>query len=81
MISENLDTADIPDPELIIRTSGEFRTSNFLPWQSIYSEFFVTETLWPDFTADELKNIIAEFSKRERRFGLTGDQIKQQDVA
>lgn len=81
MIAENLDTANIPDPELIIRTSGEFRTSNFLPWQSIYSEFFVTETLWPDFNANELQMILNDFSKRERRFGLTGDQIKQQDVA
>lgn len=81
MISSSLDTHDIPDPELIIRTSGEFRTSNFLPWQSIYSEYFVTETLWPDFTPAELQTIIEKFNQRERRFGLTGDQIKQQDVA
>jgi undecaprenyl diphosphate synthase len=81
MISKHLDTHDIPDPELIIRTSGEFRTSNFLPWQSIYSEYFVTETLWPDFNKTELQQIIEAFSKRERRFGLTGDQVKQQDVA
>jgi undecaprenyl diphosphate synthase len=81
MISSSLDTHDIPDPELIIRTSGEFRTSNFLPWQSIYSEYFVTETLWPDFTPTELQTIIEKFNQRERRFGLTGDQIKQQDVA
>lgn len=81
MISDNLDTANIPDPELIIRTSGEFRTSNFLPWQSIYSEYFVTETLWPDFTSTELSKMIEEFSKRERRFGLTGDQVKQKVVA
>lgn len=80
LISEHLDTAGIPDPELIIRTSGEFRTSNFLPWQSTYSEFFVTETLWPDFTKEELNKIIKEYSKRERRFGLTSEQV-QKDVA
>lgn len=80
LISENLDTAGIPDPELIIRTSGEFRTSNFLPWQSIYSEFFVTETLWPDFNKEELNKIINDYSKRERRFGLTSEQV-QKDVA
>jgi len=81
MISANLDTHDIPDPELIIRTSGEFRTSNFLPWQSIYSEYFVTDTLWPDFTPDELKKIIDQFNQRERRFGLTSEQVSQKDVA
>jgi undecaprenyl diphosphate synthase len=81
LISANLDTADFPDPELIIRTSGEFRTSNFLPWQSIYSEYMVTETLWPDFTPTELNKIIQEFSKRERRFGLTSEQVSQQDIS
>ena len=81
LISANLDTAGIPDPELIIRTSGEFRTSNFLPWQSIYSEYMVTETLWPDFTPAELNQIIEQFSKRERRFGLTSEQVSQKDVA
>lgn len=81
MISAQLDTAGTPDPELIIRTSGEFRTSNFLPWQSIYSEYVVTETLWPDFNTAELHQIIEQFSKRERRFGLTSEQINQKDVA
>lgn len=81
LIAAHLDTAGIPDPELIIRTSGEFRTSNFLPWQSIYSEYMVTETLWPDFTPAELNQIIENFSKRERRFGLTGEQVSQKDVA
>lgn len=81
MISANLDTHGIPDPELVIRTSGEFRTSNFLPWQSIYSEYFVTETLWPDFTPTELTQIIENFSKRERRFGQTSEQVSQKDVA
>ncbi len=68
-ISARLDTADIPDPDLVIRTSGETRTSNFLPWQSAYSEYEFTETLWPDFTPDELARIVGGFGTRERRFG------------
>jgi undecaprenyl diphosphate synthase len=80
LISSHLDTANIPDPDLIIRTSGEFRTSNFLPWQSTYSEYVVTQTLWPDFNKQELVACIDEYSKRERRFGLTGEQIEQQKV-
>ncbi len=60
---------DIPDPELIIRTSGEFRISNFLLWQIAYSEIYVTETLWPDFDEEELEKAIEDYSKRERRFG------------
>lgn len=68
-ISARLDTADLPDPDLVIRTSGETRTSNFLPWQSAYSEYEFTPTLWPDFTVEELKSIVARFGNRERRFG------------
>lgn len=68
-ISARLDTADIPDPDLVIRTSGETRTSNFLPWQSAYSEYEFTDTLWPDFTPDELARIVGGFGTRERRFG------------
>jgi undecaprenyl diphosphate synthase len=68
-ISARLDTADIPDPDLVIRTSGETRTSNFLPWQSAYAEYEFTETLWPDFTPDELARIVGGFGTRERRFG------------
>lgn len=64
-----LDTADLPDPDLVIRTSGETRISNFLLWQCAYSEYEFTETLWPDFTADELGEIVDRFSRRERRFG------------
>lgn len=64
-----LDTSDQPDPDLIIRTSGEYRISNFLLWQSAYSEFYFTDTLWPDFTANELELAIQNFMKRERRFG------------
>lgn len=69
VISSRLDTADLPDPDLVIRTSGETRTSNFLPWQAAYAEFEFTETLWPDFTPDELAAIVARFGNRERRFG------------
>ena len=68
-ISAHLDTADLPDPDLVIRTSGETRTSNFLPWQSAYAEYEFTETLWPDFTPDELARIVGRFGTRERRFG------------
>jgi undecaprenyl diphosphate synthase len=68
-ISARLDTGGLPDPDLVIRTSGETRTSNFLPWQSAYSEFEFTPTLWPDFTPDELAAILARFGNRDRRFG------------
>ena len=69
LISSRLDTADLPDPDLVIRTSGEARTSNFLPWQAAYAEYEFTATLWPDFTPDELASIVARFGNRERRFG------------
>ena len=62
-------TAGMPDPDLVIRTSGEQRLSNYLLWQIAYSEFYFTPTLWPDFSADELKSIIADFNSRERRYG------------
>jgi undecaprenyl diphosphate synthase len=68
-LAARLDTADLPDPDLIIRTSGETRTSNFLLWQSAYAEYEFTDTLWPDFTAEELAAILARFARRERRFG------------
>jgi undecaprenyl diphosphate synthase len=64
-----LDTADRPDPDLVIRTSGETRISNFLLWQSAYAEYEFTPTLWPDFTPEELARIVARFGARERRFG------------
>lgn len=63
------DKINVPDPDLIIRTSGEMRLSNFLPWQAVYSELFFTKTYWPDFNYEEFKKIIEEFSKRERRLG------------
>ncbi len=71
MISAHLDTADLPDPDLVIRTSGEKRTSNFLAWQAAYSEYEFSETLWPDFTPEHLAAIVARFGNRERRFGGT----------
>lgn len=68
-LSSFLDTAGIPDPDLIIRTSGEFRTSNFLLWQSAYAEYYITDVLWPDFTKEELLKAIENYKKRERRYG------------
>lgn len=68
-ISENLYSAGLPDPDLLIRTSNERRLSNFLLWQLSYTEFYVTDTLWPDFTAEELDRAIIEYSKRARRLG------------
>lgn len=72
VISQRLDTCNMPDPDLVIRSSGESRTSNFLPWQAAYAEFEFTPTLWPDFTRDELAKIIKRFTDRERRFGGVG---------
>ena len=69
MISDHLDTANVPDPELVIRTSGEERISNFLLWQIAYSEFFFTDTLWPDFNRASLEEAIYYYQNRERRFG------------
>ena len=69
MLESCLDTHDLPDPDLVIRTSGETRISNYLLWQSAYSEYEFTPTLWPDFTAAELAAIIGRFGGRERRFG------------
>jgi len=68
--------ADSPDPDLLIRTGGETRISNFLLWQSAYTEFFFTPVLWPDFNAESLDQAITEFQGRERRYGKTGKQLK-----
>ena len=76
MIGKHLNTADIPDPELLIRTSGEIRISNFMLWQLAYTELYFTEVLWPDFRKKNLHEAILAFQKRERRFGKTGDQTK-----
>ena len=68
-INQHLDTVGIPEPDLVIRTSGEKRISNFLMWQTAYSEFVFTDVLWPDFAREDLELAIAEFDKRERRYG------------
>jgi undecaprenyl diphosphate synthase len=73
--SHYLWTQGIPDPDLLIRTSGEFRISNFLLWQIAYTELYVTETLWPDFNREELVKAIADYQSRERRFGMTSEQL------
>lgn len=70
-----LATANIPDPELMIRTSGEYRISNFLLWQLAYSEFYFTDTLWPDFRKDDLYKAIIDYQSRERRFGKISEQV------
>ncbi len=74
-VSENLSTHTIPDPELLIRTSGEKRISNFLLWQIAYSELYITEVLWPDFRKNHFYEAILDYQKRERRFGKTSEQI------
>lgn len=74
-IAQNLATAPMPDPDLLIRTGGDFRISNFMLWQIAYSEIYVTPTLWPDFSTDEFKTAIDNFCRRERRFGLTSEQV------
>jgi undecaprenyl diphosphate synthase len=79
VIQNNLATKDFPDPELMIRTSGEYRISNFLLYQLAYSELYFTDTLWPDFRKENLYEAIIDFQHRERRFGKTGDQIKQKE--
>lgn len=74
-ISQHLQTAGIPDPELLIRTSGEMRVSNFLLWQIAYSELYITPTLWPDFRKEHLYEAIWSYQQRERRFGKTSEQL------
>ena len=69
LISDNLYTASEPDPDLLIRTSGEMRLSNFLPWQLVYSEFLFVDKNWPDFNEEDLDNAILEYQKRTRKFG------------
>ena len=75
-IAENLDTADIPDPDLLIRTSGEMRLSNYLMLQAAYAELYFTKTYWPDFGADDFAEALRQYRLRERRYGLTGEQLK-----
>jgi undecaprenyl diphosphate synthase len=75
VVSDNLTTAGIPDPELLIRTSGELRLSNYLLWQLAYTELYFTDTLWPDFREESLYEAIVDYQKRERRFGKTSEQL------
>lgn len=75
LISMSLQTSGLPDPDLVIRTSGEFRISNFLLWQIAYAEIYVTKTLWPDFRKSDLFEAIGNYLKRERRFGMVTEQL------
>lgn len=75
-VSQNLATREMPDPDLLIRTSGEYRLSNFLMWQLSYSEMIFTDTLWPDFRRNEFMKCIEEYQGRERRYGKTSEQMR-----
>lgn len=75
-VSSYLTTASMPDPDLLIRTGGDFRVSNFLLWQIAYAEIYVTPTFWPDFSKQDFLDAISQFGGRERRFGLTGEQVR-----
>lgn len=77
-ITENLDTCLIPDPDLLIRTGGEARLSNFLLWQLSYAEIYFTDTMWPDFRKEVFLQALSDYQSRERRFGRTGDQLHSQ---
>jgi undecaprenyl diphosphate synthase len=77
--AEHLYTHDMPDPDLLIRTGGEQRMSNFLLWQSAYTELYFTDLLWPDFSQDSLKEAVEEFHRRQRRFGATGEQVEAKE--
>lgn len=77
VLEQHLYTAGLPDPDLLIRTGGETRLSNFLLWQASYAELYFTEILWPDFRRQDLLNAIHDFQKRQRRFGKTGEQTEQ----
>ena len=79
-ISDHLSTSEIPDPDLLIRTSGEMRVSNFLLWQIAYSELFITPTLWPDFGEAEFVAALSQYQGRERRFGRTPEQIELERI-
>ncbi len=78
--SKFLYTHDLPEPDLLIRTSGEIRLSNFMLWQLAYTEIYVTKTLWPNFRKRHLIKAILNYQKRERRFGLTGEQVKKREA-
>lgn len=75
-VQERLYHGDIPDPDILIRTGGDFRISNFLLWEVAYAELFFVPTMWPDFRKDDLREIIIDFQSRERRYGKTGEQVR-----
>jgi undecaprenyl diphosphate synthase len=75
MLESELSLADTPNPDLFIRTGGEHRMSNFLLWQLVYTEFYFTDVLWPDFSEQEMQKALDDYAKRQRRYGKTGDQI------
>jgi undecaprenyl diphosphate synthase len=75
LLASNLETRDMPDPELLIRTSGEMRISNFLLWQIAYTELFITDVLWPDFRKEHLYQALMAYQSRERRFGKISEQV------
>lgn len=77
MLTDNMTTAYIPDPDLLIRTSGEYRISNFLLWQLAYSEMYFTDCYWPEFTREEFYKALVDYAQRERRFGKTSEQIQK----
>ena len=77
LFADHLDTAGLPDVDLLIRTSGEKRLSNFLLWQLAYAELYFTPVLWPDFRSDDLLHALLDYQGRERRFGLTREQLAQ----
>ena len=81
MFARHLYTVDMPDPDLLIRTSGEYRLSNFLLWQTAYTELYVTDTLWPDFREEAFHNALEAYRQRQRRFGLTQEQIKAMEAS
>ena len=77
MLNKHISLSGLPDLDLLIRTGGDYRISNFLLWQAAYAELYFTDVLWPDFTSDEFELALDTFDKRERRFGLTGEQVKK----
>ena len=79
VISAELSTNFMPDPDLLIRTGKEQRLSNFLLWQAAYSEFYFTEVLWPDFDNEQLCKAVYEYQQRQRRYGLTGEQVTKEE--
>jgi undecaprenyl diphosphate synthase len=80
LISQHLSTADLPEPDLFIRTGGEQRVSNFMLWQLAYTELYFTPTLWPDFDQKSLEDAIKSFKSRQRRFGHTSEQVLDNSV-